>query len=161
MPVKRLKAFLDKEGVHYASVTHPTVYTAQQTAEAAHIPGRLMAKTVMVKLDGRMAMAVVPAASRVNLEMLAKAGGASQAVLASEAEFEALFPDIEIGAMPPFGNLYKLPVYISEEFAQHRQIAFNAGTHSEVLEMNYADFERLVKPTILRFSTHEALAGTG
>jgi Ala-tRNA(Pro) deacylase len=161
MPAKRLKAFLDQKGVRYTSVAHPTVYTTQQTAEAAHIPGRWMAKTVMVKLDGRMAMAVVPAVYRLNLDALAKAAGASQAILASEAEFDALFPDVEPGAMPPFGNLYGLPVYVSEELAENRRIAFNAGTHIEVIEMDFADFGRLVEPTILRFSTHEVLAGAG
>jgi Ala-tRNA(Pro) deacylase len=161
MPANRLKRFLDEQGVHYSSLVHPMAYTMQHTAEATHIPGSMMAKTVMVKLDGRMAMVIVPASSRVSLTALAKAVGVSEAVLASEAEFDALFPDVEGGAMPPFGNLYGVPVYVSEAFTHNPWIAFNAGTHTEVLEIAYADFDRLVQPAVLRCSTHEVLVGVG
>lgn len=161
MPIRRLKAFLDEHEVRYLSISHPTTYTTQQTAEATHISGRLMAKTVMVKLEGRMAMAVVPAAWRVDLVALARATGAAHVALASEAEFYRLFPDIEPGAMPPFGNLYGLPVYVSEEFTRSRWIAFNAGTHEEVIEMNYGEFARLVQPIPLRLSTHETRSWAG
>jgi Ala-tRNA(Pro) deacylase len=160
MPVQRLKDYLDENDVRYLSIRHPLTYSGQQTAEAAHVPGKLMAKTVMVKLDGRMVMAVVPATSSVDLRELARATGSAHAALADEAEFYRLFPDCEPGAMPPFGNLYGIPVYVSHEFAVNRWIAFNAGTHEEVIEMNYGEFARLARPTALYLSTHETHVDT-
>ena len=161
MPIRRLKAFLDQHHVPYRCLFHPAAYTTQQISQAAHISGKTMVKVVMVKLDGAMAMAVVPAAYRVDLGHLAKAAGATRAKLASEEEFQALFPDVELGAMPPFGNLYGLPVYVSEDLTDKAEIAFNAGTHSEVIQLAYADFARLVQPEVLRYSTHELLVEVG
>ena len=156
-----VKVLLDAQGVWYLNVPHAVAYTTQETAEATRVPGWMMAKTVIVMLDGRMAMAVVPASSRVNLDALAYVTGAADVELASEAEFDAQFPGIESGAMPPFGNLYDLPVYVSKELTSNRWIACNAGTHHDIIELAYADFERLVKPTVLRLSTHETLVGVG
>lgn len=152
MPLQKLIEFLDSHGVKYVAINHSRAYTAQEIAASAHIPGRELAKTVMVKLDGRMAMAVLPASYRVDLDALKAAAGAAQAVLATEAEFKDLFPECEVGAMPPFGNLWGVPVYAAEELAEDKEIAFNAGTHSQLVRMAYADFERLVQPTVAKFS---------
>lgn len=152
MPLQKLTEFLDSHGVKYLTINHSRAYTAQEIAASAHIPGKELAKTVMVKLDGRMAMAVLPASYRVDLDALKAAAGAQDAALATEAEFKDLFPECEVGAMPPFGNLWGLPVYVAETLAEDKEIAFNAGTHSQLVRMAYADFERLVKPTVANFS---------
>ncbi|MFQ5946337.1 MAG: aminoacyl-tRNA deacylase [Anaerolineae bacterium] len=152
MPVDRLKTFLDEHQVRYVTMSHSSAYTAQEIAAAAHVPGKSMAKAVMVKLDGRMTMLVLPAAYKVNLDLLSKAVGASKAQLATEGEFKECFPDCETGAMPPFGNLYGLPVIVAESLKDNTEITFNAGTHTEVIKLGFADFERLVKPTVLKFS---------
>ncbi|MBI5093527.1 MAG: YbaK/EbsC family protein [Candidatus Hydrogenedentes bacterium] len=147
MPIKRLKEFLDQKGVKYVSIGHSKAFTAQEVAASAHIPGREMAKTVMVKLDGKMAMVAAPANRKVDMESLRRATKASRVELASEQEFVAMFPECEVGAMPPFGNLYGLDVYVEEELAKDENIAFNAGTHTELIKMAYRDFERLAQPT--------------
>ena len=153
MPSRKLKAFLDQEGVKYVTVTHSTAYTAQEVAASAHIPGRELAKTVIVKLDGKMAMAVLPASYFVDLERLAEVADAQHAELATEAEFKNLFPGCEPGAMPPFGNLYDMPVFSSASLEEDEEIAFNAGSHTELLRLAYGDFKRLVKPQVESFST--------
>jgi len=152
MPVKKLKDFLDKENIKYVTIRHSQVYTAQEIAASAHIPGKELAKTVMVKLDGKMAMAVLPASYRVDFGLLKEASGAREVKLATEEEFKYLFPDCEIGAMPPFGNLYGMEVYVAESLAGDKEIAFNAGTHSELIKLSFKDFERLVKPKVVQFS---------
>jgi len=153
MPVNRLKEYLDGEGIRYVSIIHSCAYTAQETAASAHIPGKELAKTVMVKLDDRMAMAVLPAAEHVDLELLRGSANAEQATLANEKEFKDLFPQCEVGAMPPFGNLYDMDVYVEELLTEDVEIAFNAGSHSELVRLSFNDYERLVKPKILRLST--------
>ncbi len=155
MPVKKLKDFLDQNGVRYVSLKHSPAFTAQEIAASAHIPGKELAKTVMVKLDGEMAMAVLPASFRVDFELLKKAAGAKKAELAGEDEFKGAFPECELGAMPPFGNLYGMAVYASEALAEDEEIAFNAGSHIELLRLAYKDFERLVKPTVARLGFRE------
>ncbi|MFQ5803936.1 MAG: aminoacyl-tRNA deacylase [Candidatus Methylomirabilales bacterium] len=152
MPTSRLKRFLDEHRVRYITMSHSSAYTAQEIAAATHIPGKGLAKTVMVTVDGRMTMVVLPAAYKVDLDLLKKAVGASTIELATEAEFKDLFPDCETGAMPPFGNLYGLPVVVAERLRDSKEIAFNAGTHTEVIKLDFADFERLVEPTVLKFS---------
>jgi Ala-tRNA(Pro) deacylase len=152
MPTRRLKEFLDHNHVKYVCISHSPAYTAQEIAASVHIPGKEMAKTVMVKLDGRMAMAVLPASARLDMNLLKEACGAKQVALASESEFRSLFPDCETGAMPPFGNLYDLPVYVAEKLTEDREIAFNSGTHSELIRLSYNDFERLAKPKVVRVS---------
>jgi Ala-tRNA(Pro) deacylase len=152
MPIAKLKEFLDGNGVRYVTISHSKAYTANEVAASAHVPGKSMAKTVMVKVDGRMAMAVLPAAFRVSFEQLRSAIGAQDVVLAEEAEFRELFPGCEIGAMPPFGNLYGLPVYVADVLVENEEIAFNAGSHTEVIRLAYADFERLVNPRVLSFA---------
>ena len=152
MPVKTLTKFLDDNDVKYVTIRHSIAYTAQQIAESAHIPGNEMAKTVMVKLDGRLAMAVLRGTDKVDVDLLRGAAGAKDAELAGEVQFQGRFPGVELGAMPPFGNLYDMPVYVDEGLTRDERIAFNAGSHSELIQLNYADFERLVKPTVANFS---------
>ena len=153
MPVKTLKQFLDKEKVKYVSIIHSTAYTAQEVAASAHIPGKELAKTVIVHLDGQTAMAVLPANRKVVLQDLREATGADQVKLVPEEQFKQKFPDCEIGAMPPFGNLYGMEVFVAASLAANEQIAFNAGSHTEVIKLAYKDFERLVRPKVISFTT--------
>lgn len=153
MPLARLCAFLDANRVDYTLLRHPRAYTAQEVAASAHIPGREIAKTVMVRLNGIMVMVVLPAGYQIDFDVLRELTGATTLELASEADFQDLFPHCETGAMPPFGNLYGMDVYVAESLAGDETIAFNAGTHTELVQMKYADFERLVQPRVLRFST--------
>ncbi len=152
MPVRKLREFLDKNKVKYVAFSHSPSYTAQEIAASAHISGKELAKTVMIKVDGKMAMAALPASSHVNFELLADALGGSDVELANEPEFEDLFGDCELGAMPPFGNLYGLPVYVADELAEDEEIAFNAGSHTELFRLAYADYQRLVEPKVLKFT---------
>ena len=152
MPIKTLTKFLDDNNVRYVTLRHSIAYTAQQVAESAHISGNEIAKTVIVKLDDRLAMAVVRGTDQVDMDLLRGAAGADKAELASEAQFQGKFPGVDVGAMPPFGNLYDMPVYVDESLTRDERIAFNAGTHSELIQLGYADFERLVKPTVSNFS---------
>lgn len=152
MPIKKLKDHLDSQKIKYVTLSHSPAFTAMEVAESAHVPGRALAKTVMVKLDGRMAMAVLPSTLKVDLNLLRESAGAEEAMLATEAEFKSLFPDCETGAMPPFGNLYGMDVYVSPSLAEDDQIAFNAGSHTEVMRLAYQDFERLVKPRVVRMT---------
>ena len=152
MPVRKLKEFLDGEGIKYVTVSHSVAYTAQEIAARAHVRGKNLAKTVMVRLDGKMAMAVLPATFKVDLDLLKEASGANEVELASEREFKDMFPDCELGAMPPFGNLYGFDVYVARTLAEDEEIAFNAGSHTELMKLPYGDFERLVKPKVVRIS---------
>jgi len=152
MPLQKLTEFLDREGVKYTTLSHSRAYTAQEVAACAHIPGKEMAKTVIVKVDGKMAMAVVPASQKVDFERIRETTSARKVELAEEKEFENLFPDCEVGAMPPFGNLYGLDVYVAKRLTEDDEIAFNSGSHTEVTRLHYADFERLVHPRPIDFS---------
>ena len=153
MPAKRLKEFLDQEQVKYVSLRHSPAYTAQEVAQSVHVSGREMAKTVILMVNGQMAMAVLPANRKILLHDLAEQLGAAEARFATEEEFKARFPDCETGAMPPFGNLYGLPVYVAPGLEFGDEIIFNAGTHTEVIRMAYRDFERLVSPIHTNFTT--------
>ncbi len=152
MPLERLKSFLDGNAVKYVMVKHSPAYTAQELAALAHVPGKEWAKTVMVKLDGKVAMAVVPASSRVVFDLLKSAAGAGSAELAGEREFQDLCPGCELGAMPPFGNLFGLDTYVDAQLAEDAEIAFNAGSHTEMMRLPFADFQRLVKPKMAKLS---------
>lgn len=156
MPASKIKAFLDKSKVSYQTIPHFESFTAQGTAAAAHIPGRELAKTVMVKLDDKIVMAVLPASFKINFALLKEAAGAERGELAREEEFRHIFPGCEVGAMPPFGNLYGVDVYVAESLAEDEWIAFNAGNHVELIRMSYSDFERLVRPKVLKFSIQAA-----
>ena len=151
MPVEALREFLDRNRIKYVVISHSRAHTAQEIAASAHIPGQALAKTVIVKLDGRLAMAVLPASELVDLELLADAAFAQRAELADEEEFGDRFPDCQLGAMPPFGNLYGMEVYVADSLAEDEVIAFNAGSYTELIQMAYPDYARLVKPRILRF----------
>jgi Ala-tRNA(Pro) deacylase len=153
MPATKLKAFLDSRGIRYVSIRHSMAFTAAEVAESAHVKGRDFAKTVIVKIDGAMAMVVLPASRRIVLRDLRELLATEHVRLATEAEFKDAFPDCELGAMPPFGNLYGMPVYVAAAFADEPEIAFNAGTHTEVIKLAYEDFEQLVKPLVLDFVT--------
>jgi len=153
MPAKKLKEFLDSENIKYISIMHSRAYTSQETAEMAHISGKELAKTVMVKLDGKMAMAVLPADEQIDLELLKSNTNAKKAVLATEDEFRNIFSQCETGAMPPFGNLYDQEVYVEESLTADETIAFNAGSHSELIQLSYSDYAQLVKPKVIRMST--------
>lgn len=152
MPVKKMKEFLDENGIKYVTFQHSPAYTAQEIAQSAHVPGKNLAKIVMLRVDDEMAMAVVPASHQINLESLKDTANANMVELANEQEFKGMFPDCETGAMPPFGNLYNMNVFVSEALAEDEAIAFNAGTHTELVGLGYQDFERLVQPKLGNFS---------
>lgn len=153
MPMQKLKEFLDNQGVKYVTIRHSPAFTAQEIAESAHLPGKELAKTVMIKIDGKMAMAVLPAPERVDFDLLQSVAEADDVQLAEEYEFKNLFPGCEVGAMPPFGNLYSMEVYVEKSLAEDEEISFNAGSHTELFRMSYREYERLVKPRLARFST--------
>ena len=152
MPVNRLKRYLDQNAVRYVTIRHSPAYTAQEVAESAHISGKMLAKTVMVKIDGAMAMAVLPASYNIDFEQLQDSLGVESVEIASEFEFRDRFPECEVGAMPPFGNLYDMNVYVEETLAEDEEIAFNAGSHRELIKLDYTDFARLVHPEVTSFS---------
>jgi Ala-tRNA(Pro) deacylase len=154
---KRILQFLSDNQVAFDSHRHPTAYTAQEVAAAEHIPGRQLAKTVMVSADGKLAMVVVPAPYRIDLKALRGCLQAKEVRLAHEEEFAARFPGMPTGAMPPFGNLWELPVFVDRALEEDEKITFNAGTHEDTLTMAYADFKRLVEPTVVDC---RVLAGT-
>ncbi|MGB9073237.1 MAG: YbaK/EbsC family protein [Terriglobales bacterium] len=152
MPTRKLREFLDGQGIPYAATSHAVAYTAKEIAALTHVSSKELAKTVIVKIDSALAMAVLPASYEVDLSLLRVATGARTVSLAKETEFKDRFPECEIGAMPPFGNLYGMAVYVDESLTKDKDIAFNAGSHNELLQVSYADFERLVRPTVLKFS---------
>ena len=152
MPSTKLKEFLDGKNVKYSILTHSTAYTALEIASLAHVRGQELAKTVIVKMDGRMVMAVLPASRQVNLPLLKESARAKAASLATEAEFRDLFPGCETGAMPPFGNLYDMRVFVDESLSKDKEIAFNAGTHRELIRLSYKDFDKLVQPKVVAFA---------
>ena len=153
MPIKKLKDFLDENNIKYMVISHSPAYTAQKTAASAHISGKELAKTVIIKIDGKFAMAVLPASSRVDFKLLRENAGAKNIELASESEFRDLFPDCDVGAMPPFGNLYDMEVFVAEKLTEDEEIAFNACTHRDLIKLTYKDYERLVRPRILKFAS--------
>ena len=152
MPVEKLKRFLDEKRVKYVSIKHSLAYTAQEIAASAHIHGKELAKTVIVRLDGKTAMAVLPASHRIDMELLRVAAKAKSAELASEQEFRDLFPGCSLGAMPPFGNLYGMDVFTDTALASDEEIAFNAGSHTELIRMAYKSFAELVKPVLAKIA---------
>lgn len=149
MANKKLIDYLEQNHVHYESRHHDDSSTALETARKAHVPSHELAKTVLVNVDGELAMAVLPADERLDLEKVRQTARARRVTLASESAFEERFDDCEVGAMSPFGNLYGMDVYASDHLAEDEQIAFSGGTHHEVIQLAYRDFERLVHPTIV------------
>lgn len=153
MILRKLREFLDQHQVKYVVISHSLAYTAQEIAQAAHVHGEQFAKTAIVKLDGELAMAVVPAPQKVDLALLGPVARARKAELASESDFRGRFPECEIGAMPPIGNLFDMHVYVDEALMKEKRLAFNAGSHTELVQMAVADFANLLKPTVARIST--------
>ncbi len=153
MPIRKIKEYLDSKGIRYITVTHSPAYTAQEVAASAHVSGKEMAKTVVVELDGRKALAVLPANQKIILQDLREVTGCDDIRIVPEDEFKDLFPDCEIGAMPPFGNLYGMDVYVAPALTQYDEIAFNAGSHTDLIRMSYRDFERCVHPRVMSFTT--------
>lgn len=152
MPTKKLLSFLDEKNIRYLIIKHSQAFTAQEIAATAHIPGKSFAKTVLIKVDGKLSMAVLPASYQINFDQLKEALGKESVRLAYEQEFMNIFTDCEVGAMPPFGNLYGMDVYVAESLAQDEEIAFNACSHTELIQMKYRDFAELVKPKVIKFS---------
>lgn len=149
---RQIKDYLDNHNIEYIVSKHPRAYTAQEIASSSHIPGKKIAKTVLVKADGKIIMTVLPGSYHVNMEDLRKAIGANNIRLANEQEFKDKFPGCEVGAMPPFGNLYGIEVVVAASLVEDEDISFNAGNHVELIKMRYKDFEDLVKPKIARFT---------
>ena len=148
MPLSKLREFLDSHNIKYLVISHSLAYTAQNIAALAHVSGKKLAKTVIVKIDGVLAMAVIPASEHVDLDRLRALTGARNVEIATEREFKDAFPDCETGAMPPFGNLYDMPVYADMSLSQFEEITFSAGTHRELVRMRWDDMVRLVNPTV-------------
>lgn len=151
---EKLEVYLRGNKVPFQVQHHPIAFTAQEVAAKEHIPGRMLAKVVIALADGKMVMLVLPAPARVDLAKAAAILGAKEVRLAREQEFAAAFPDCEVGAMPPFGNLYNLPVYVDKTLTQQQTIVFQAGTHADTMSLQYADFERLAQPQVSEFARY-------
>jgi len=158
MPLSKLREFLDSHNIKYLVISHSLAYTAQGVAALAHVSGKKLAKTVILKIDGILAMAVVPASDHVDLNRIKTLTGGEEVELATEHEFKDAFPDCETGAMPPFGNLYDMAVYADARLATHEEITFNAGTHRELMRVGWADVVRLVEPQITNLTHRPAVA---
>jgi Ala-tRNA(Pro) deacylase len=148
MPLSKLRSFLDSHNFKYLVISHSLAYTAQGVAALAHVSGKKLAKTVIIKIDGALAMAVIPASLHVDLARIRALSGAKIVELATEREFKDAFSDCETGAMPPFGNLYGMKVFADANLASNNEITFSAGSHRELVRMKWEDLVRLVNPTI-------------
>lgn len=148
MAARQLTQFLDANHVAYRTITHAPAYSAQQLAASTHFHGREVAKTIVVNVDGKSAMAVVPSPAMLDVRRLREAVGATKASVASESELVNRFADCDLGAMPPFGNLYGMDVFVDEALTRDQEIVFNAGSHTEAMRLAYDDFARLVKPRV-------------
>ena len=155
MPIRKLRDFLDSNNIRYFIISHSPAYTAQEIAASAHVPGGELAETVIVTIDGKLAMAVLPASYKLDFEKLKRAAGKGDVLLASEEDFADMFPGCEVGAMPPFGNLYGMQTYVAEELAEDQEIVFNAGNHMELLRLSFTDFEKLVKPLVVALTVSD------
>jgi Ala-tRNA(Pro) deacylase len=151
LPSAKLKEYLKSRAIEFEEIVHHAEYSAQRAAEAAHVSGHQLAKTIIVKINGRPAMTVLPASGRVDFALLKEVVGSEEVELAREHEFTEIFPDCEIGAMPPFGNIYNLDVYIAEALTANPFISFKACSHSVLLRIAYDDYRKLVKPIVLHF----------
>lgn len=153
MPVsEKLVHYLEQQHIPFVTIPHTRAYTAQEIAASVHVPGQEVAKTVMVLADGKLTMAVVPATRRIDLVLLKKSIGAKKIRLATETEFEGVFPECEVGAMPPFGNLYQIPVVVDDSLKKDVEIVFNAGSHTETVKIRFDEFVNLVKPLFASFT---------
>jgi Ala-tRNA(Pro) deacylase len=150
----KLKTFLDKEKISYEVLHHSTAFTAQEVAGAQHIPGKQAIKSVIVKADGKFVMVVLPAIHMLDLKKFKESTHAKEAVLATEGDIAKLFPDYEVGAEPPFGQLYGLDVYADQDLDPNLSVIFNAGTHTDTVRIKYADYLRVVKPKVVKVGKH-------
>lgn len=156
MIAEKIREALDAGATRYQTLPHREVFTAQEVAAASHVSGRRLAKVLIAREHaGRYFMVVLPAPCRVDLTALRNATGSRRLTLATEGELATLFPDCDTGAMPPFGNLYNLPVYVDACFPRAGDFFFQAGNHQEVVRVSYEDFERLVRPVVGEFCLHE------
>jgi Ala-tRNA(Pro) deacylase len=155
---ERLEAYLHEHQVPFQLQYHAQAFSAQKIAESEHIPGEMVAKTVIAWADGKMISLVLPATYRADLPKVRVALGARVIRLAHEAEFAATFPDCEIGTMPPFGNLYGVPVYVEKSLTGQETMTFPVGTSTDTMSLRYADFERLVHPGVMAFAQTASLA---
>lgn len=151
---EKLEAYLRESGIAFQVQHHPLAYTAQAVAASEHIPGKTLAKVVMMFADENLVMLVMPAPHKVDVDRAELVLGVKKARLALEEEFAEKFPDCEVGAMPPFGNLYDLPVYVDEALSENETIVFQAGTHTDTMSMKFKDFDRLVRPSIVDLAKH-------
>jgi len=154
MPSRKVKEYLDQAGIKYEIMEHDTVYTAQEVAAVTHVSGEELAKTVIINADGKIMMAVMPSTRKIDFELLKKNLGAKNITLTKEQDFSPLFPDCEIGAMPPLGKLYKMEMIVDQSLAEDTQIVFNAGTHHDIIKISYADFEKLEQPKLANITGH-------
>ncbi|WNJ18652.1 YbaK/EbsC family protein [Pontibacter sp. G13] len=152
MPLQKIKALLADRGIDYDIIRHSRAFTSQKAAAAAHVPGWSFAKTVIADVEGQITMLVLPAACRVDFDKVREALGTQEVKLCSEREFRDLFPESELGAMPPLGNLYDIPVWVDSTLTDREKIAFMAGSHSELVRIPYADFEAIVQPHVASFA---------
>jgi Ala-tRNA(Pro) deacylase len=159
MLAKRLKKFLKDNKIDFEIHPHSTAYTTQETAEKARIKGKRLAKTVMVRIDDEVVMAVLPGDEMLDPELLKRASGGGRVEVLKEDEFSSLFPDCEVGAMPPFGNLYNIKVWVDADLGEVERISFNGGNHEELCTIAYSDFENIVKP--VRANIHRKYKATG
>jgi Ala-tRNA(Pro) deacylase len=152
MIIRKLKELLDGQNVKYTVLSHSVAFTAQEVAARAHVPGKEIAKCVVFWMDGTMALAVLPGSRMIDFTLLKKGTGARDVEIAGESEFSEAFPDCELGAMPPFGQLFHMKTFVDASLAEDKEIAFNAGTHRDLVRMRYIDYEQAVQPTVVRFS---------
>jgi len=155
---ERLEAYLREHQVPFQVQQHARTFSAQKIAESEHIPGKMVAKTVIAWADNQMIALVLPASDRADLGKVRDLLGAQEVRLAHEAEFAATFTDCAVGTMPPFGNLYGIPVYVEQHLAEQEKMVFPAGTYTETMSLRYADFEGLVHPRVLAFASTPSLA---
>lgn len=154
MRVTKIEDFLESHHIKYFTIKHAQAFTTLEIAANAHIPGKELAKTVMAIIDGKMVMVVLPACEKIDFKLLKEATGAGEATLAKEDEFQGMFSECEVGAMPPIGNLYGMDVYVDKSLTEDEDIAFNAGSHTDLIKMSYHDYEELVKPMVVNISHH-------
>lgn len=152
MCIKKLREYLDGHGVKYVTVSHSPAYSAQEVAASVHVTGREIAKVVMVTMHNQLAMVVLPASYHIDFQRLNQALHSKEMYLAQEADFVERFPDCEPGAMPPFGNLYGMDVFVAQSLSEDATITFNAGTHTDAITMAYSDFARLAEPRVISFT---------
>lgn len=153
MPISSLLEYLDKHGVQYTVMTHSPAYTAQGIAALSHTPGKQMVKSVVVNVDGELTLAVLPASFQVDFGLLKRAIRAKNVQIASEDEFKDSFPECELGAMPPFGNVYGMRVIADESLTRDKEITFNACSHRELIRMSWEDFRMLAQPKMAKFAS--------